>query len=150
MSLSQRQMEGDLCTAEAPWEKPDASSPCNTLPRVGGEGRNPPVSKCSLCNSETWNSSPVWPTAHYISAAGWLNGDPHGGTAGWYQKLVCMCQCPVLVQVTSSSCRLSVLVCLLGIFYLFTLAAMTIHSDAGEKPSLNQLCWSEEPALPAG
>ncbi|KAI1239487.1 transmembrane protein 243, partial [Lamprotornis superbus] len=81
-----RQMEGDLCTAEAHWEKSDASSPCNTLPRVGGEGRNSPVSKCILCNSETRNSL-VWPTAHHVLAAGWLNGDPHGGTAGLYQKM---------------------------------------------------------------
>lgn len=51
----------------------------------------------------------------------WLaEWDPHGGTAGLYQKLVCECQCPVLVQVTSSSCRLSVLVCLLG-FFVFLL-----------------------------
>ena len=77
ISLSQRQLEGDLCTTAAPWDKPGASSPCNTLPGVGGEGRSPPVSKCSLCNAETWNSSPVSRTARYVSAAGWLNGDPH-------------------------------------------------------------------------
>lgn len=58
VSLSHRQLEGDLCTAAAHWEQPSASSPCNTLPGVRGEGRNPPVSKCSLCNAETWNSLP--------------------------------------------------------------------------------------------
>lgn len=44
----------------------------------------------------------------------------HGGTAGLYQKVLCLCQFPVLAQVTSSSCRLAVLVCLLG-FFVFLL-----------------------------
>lgn len=76
VSLARRRLEGDLCTAAAPRGQPDASSPCNTLPGVGGEGRNPPVSKRSLCNAETQDSSRVWRTARYVSAAGWWDRDP--------------------------------------------------------------------------
>lgn len=101
ISLARRRLEGDLCTAAAPWGQPDASSPCNALPGVGGEGRNPPVSKRSLCNAETQNSSPVWRTARYVSAGG--TGIPISAShaAGLYQKSVC--EHPEPVQATSSS-----------------------------------------------
>lgn len=51
--LARRRLEGALCATAAPRGQPAPSRPCNTLPRAGGEGRDPPVSKCRLCNAET-------------------------------------------------------------------------------------------------
>lgn len=82
-------------------------------------------------------------------ASGWLSGDPHAGTAGLYQKLVCVpvpCAGPGDLKQLQALC----FAVPAGFFCPFTLAAITVHSDAGEKPFLNQLCWLQELAVPAG
>ena len=88
---------GDLCTPAAPWGQPRASSPCNALPEVGGEGRNPPVLKCGFCDTGTWNSAPVWRSARCVSAAGRPSGDPHR------RMEKSTSEHPALVWVTSDS-----------------------------------------------
>lgn len=73
--------------------------PLQSPPRVEGQGRNPPVSKCILCNSETWNSSPAWPMSRELLAE-W--GPPWGHCWAVSEIGVCVPD-PGLVQVTSGS-----------------------------------------------
>lgn len=96
MSLSQRQMEGDLCTAEAPWEKWDASSPCNPLPEWKDRAGTLLFPNASC---ETWNSPPAWPMSRELLAE-W---EPPWGHCWAVSEIGVCVPDPGLVQVTSGS-----------------------------------------------
>lgn len=72
---------------------------------------------------------------------GWLSGDPHGSTAGLYQKLVVCVPVPCAGPGDPKQLQALCFGVSAGVFCLFTPQLLHYTVMLEKKFFLNQLCW---------